>query len=345
MKNSNTKNLNNSNCSTMKSNNRNSNLQNSNIRNSDIENYESPFGSHGRSSLHILACVFLSAVIFLAFGLSLYQTRHSGNQWTVTSYAPVNGNQGTLYTITDNNNRLVIVDGGYDSDAQQVLNILKQHNYHADAWIITHPHPDHAGAFNAIMSTYPDTNVTIDHIYTTKINRKRYEETAHDYDGIDTYYTFDSLTQKMNNVSYLKAGDELDLIGLHMKVMHAWDEATEQQQATLLNDGSLMFRLSGRKNSMLFCADVQSEMEDEIISSYSDDLKSDYVECGHHGNWGLDTRFYDLVDPKAAFMDCPDQILNDTTGTHDAPQLKSYFEGKGVTVYSFRTAPNHVVLH
>ena len=240
--------------------------------------------------------------------------------------------------------RLVIVDGGYDSDAQQVLSILKQHQYHADAWIITHAHPDHAGAFNAIMATYPDTNVKIDHIYTTRVNRKRYEETAHDYDGIDTYYTFDSLTQKMNNVSYLKAGDELDLIGLHMKVLHAWDKATEQQQATLLNDGSLMFRLSGQRKSMLFCADVQAEMEDEIISSYSKDLKSDYVECGHHGNWGLDTRFYDLVDPKATFMDCPDQILNDSTGTYDAPQLKAYFEKKGVTVYSFHTAPNQVVL-
>ncbi len=292
----------------------------------------------------ILSCVLLCVIILGAFFLALYQTRHSDNRWTVTSYAPANGEQGTFYTITDNNNRLVIVDGGYDSDAQQVLNILKQHNYHVDAWIITHPHPDHAGAFNAILSTYPDTNVTIDHIYTPKINRKRYEETAHDYDGIDTYYTFDSLTQKMHNVSYLKAGDELDLIGLHMKVLHAWDKATEQQQATLLNDGSLMFRVSGRKSSMLFCADVQSEMEDEIISSYFKDLKSDYVECGHHGNWGLDTRFYDFVDPKAAFMDCPDQILNDTTGTYDAPQLKSYFEEKGVTVYAFHTSPNHVVL-
>lgn len=292
----------------------------------------------------ILACILLTIFVLAAFCLALYQTRHSCNRWTVISYAPVNGGQGTFYTITDNNNRLVIVDGGYDSDAQQVLSILKQHQYHADAWIITHAHPDHAGAFNAIMATYPDTNVKIDHIYTTRINRKRYEETAHDYDGIDTYYTFEGLTQKMNNVSYLKAGDELDLIGLHMKVLHAWDKATEQQQATLLNDGSLMFRLSGQRKSMLFCADVQAEMEDEIISSYSKDLKSDYVECGHHGNWGLDTRFYDLVDPKTAFMDCPDQILNDITGTYDAPQLKVYFEKKGVTVYSFHTAPNQVTL-
>ena len=317
------------------------------MKDSKIRNHKASPGRAGDSpgrERQVLACILLCGIILTAFGLTLYHTRHAGNRWTVTSYAPANGNQGTFYTITDQNNHLVIVDGGYDSDAQQVLNILKQHNYHADAWIITHAHPDHAGAFNAILATYPDTNVTIGQIYTTKINQKRYEETAHDYDVIDTWYTFNRLTQKMNNVTYLKAGDELDLIGLHMKVLHAWDKATEQQQANLLNDGSLMFRLSGRKTSMLFCADVQKEMEDEIIFSYSNDLKSDYVECGHHGNWGLDTRFYDLVDPKAAFMDCPDQILNDTTGTYDAPQLKSWFEGKGVTVYSFHTAPNHVVL-
>lgn len=115
------------------------------MKDSKIRNHKASPGRAGDRpgrGKQILACILLCGIILTAFGLTLYHTRHAGNRWTVTSYAPANGNQGTFYTITDQNNHLVIVDGGYDSDAQQVLNILKQHNYHADAWIITHAHPD-----------------------------------------------------------------------------------------------------------------------------------------------------------------------------------------------------------
>ena len=95
---------------------------------------------------------------------------------------------------------------------------------------------------------------------------------------------------------------------------------------------------------MLFCADVQAEMEDEIISSYSKDLKSDYVECGHHGNWGLTMDFYSQVNPKAVFFDAPSSVIDNEQENYDGYQLRDDLTARGCTIFRWGSAPNAVTL-
>lgn len=266
------------------------------------------------------------------------------DSWQITQYGDEGGYQYMFYTIVDNTGRLVIVDGGFEGNADVVRNVIKQHNNHVTAWIITHPHPDHVGAFNAIMSANTDNAVTVDRIYTIPVNKERYEATAQDYDDIGAFEKFYSLSQTMNNISYLNAGDELDLIGLRMQVFHSWDANVDALPDHLCNDGSMMFKVSGRKKSMLFCADVQSEMEPYILASYRNQLHADYVQLGHHGNWGLTTDFYDVVNPSAVFFDGPRSLIDDESGKYDGYLLRNYFAAKGIPEYRFTTAPNTVVV-
>lgn len=44
-----------------------------------------------------------------------------------------------FYTIEDKNNHLIIIDGGWTSDAGQVWKEIEEHNTIVDLWIITHP--------------------------------------------------------------------------------------------------------------------------------------------------------------------------------------------------------------
>lgn len=266
--------------------------------------------------------------------------------WRITQYASVTGQQGMFYTIEDQDGNLAIIDGGYTEDADQVTGVIRAHHNHVTAWIITHPHPDHVGALNAILQKNAEDGrkIRIDHIYTTKVNRKRYEATARPYDGIGSFETFYSLTEKLPELTYLQENDETDILGLHMKVLHAWDEHVDEQTKNLCNDGSLMFTLSGNNQRFLFCGDTQKEMEQYMIPAHQEELRADYVQCGHHGNWGLTTSFYDLVNPRVAFLDAPSYILNDRTGKFDGPALKQYFKEKGVTVYALKGAPHTVIL-
>lgn len=291
--------------------------------------------------LRILIILGAAAAVFIGM---LFYLKSKRSPWTLTQYGSEDGNQMMFYSITNSRDQLVLIDGGWDTDAERVREVIEAHGGHVDAWVITHPHPDHCGAFNAIMAANTDGSVVVDKIYTTPVNRKRYQETAHDYDMIDAYETFYILTKDADNVVYLKEGDAFDLIGLTGKVLHAWDEHVDALKDHLCNDGSLMFRLDALKDSILFCGDVQTEMEPFINDIHRDELKATYVQCGHHGNWGLSEDFYDLVSPEAAFVDAPSSIIDDESGVYDGWKLRDYFREKDVMVFRFETAPNTVVL-
>lgn len=298
-----------------------------------------------------------SKIIFILVGILLILLTIEGvllitvepwreKQWTITEYASTTGQQCMFYTIIDADGNLAVIDGGYDADADQVRDVIKKYGGHVNAWIITHPHPDHAGAFIALYPRIKDEGITVDNVYATDVNFDRYRETAQDYDGFEVCEAFYKLVPDVKNLKFLHEDDTLDLLpGLSMKVLHGWDENVDALPDHLANNGSLMFKIYGIKESMLFCADTQKEVEDQIIRNHGDELKSDIVQCGHHGNWGVTTKFYDLVDPSVAFMDGPDSLIEDTTGTYDAPELKKYFIEKGVRIYKHAAAPNKIILH
>lgn len=283
------------------------------------------------------------AILFL-FPMVVSAKPANSKQWKITQYGGTKS-QRMFYTITDSKNRLVIIDGGYKGNADEVKNIIKKHNNHVYAWIITHPHPDHAGAFNQVMKTNKKKRIKIDKIYSVKYNYNRYKETAQSFDDFETCTAFDKILKKQKKVNYLSEGDTFKLLGLDIKVFSAWNENTDKFNSHLCNLGSLMFKVSGSSKSMLFCADTQSEIEDSIIEKYGDELEADYVQCGHHGNWGLTTKFYDVVSPKVAFMDAPDSIVNNNNGKYDGYVLYNYFKQKGIKIYYFNKKSHTVKIY
>jgi len=271
-----------------------------------------------------------------------YDAATDSVEWTVTQYGiSATGSQRMFYTIKSDTGKLVVIDGGWEDDAAEVTRVINANGGHVDAWIITHPHPDHVGTFNAIMSSSAASLIRVDRIYTTKVNTATYKATAHEWDDYSSYEKFSRITASLSNVTYLKEGDTLDLIGLDMKVYHAWDSNVDALTGNLCNNGSLMFKISGDSTSMLFCSDTEKVME-KYIKKYTADMNSTYIQLGHHGNRGLTKSFYASFSPKGVFADAPGYILDDTSGTYDAPELMSYLSG--VTIYRADKAPNRVVL-
>lgn len=304
-----------------------------------------------REKAVVLLCM---AGVLLLKGNNVYQ---SGNYtwiqnwekitetWTVTQYASVTGAQQMFYTIEDMQGRLVIVDGGYDVDAEQVQNVIAAHDNHVEAWIITHPHPDHVGAFNVIAAS-PD-GIVVDHLYSVQVNYERYQETAQEYDGFEaceTYFQVLENLEKTTEVHYVQENDEFEMIGLKVKVLHGWDEEVDSLPDHLCNNGSMLFVVSGHLDKMLFCGDVQKEVERGIIERHKHELDVDYVQTGHHGNWGMTTDFYQYMTPKGVFFDSTDALLEPGEIGYDAGELKAYFETQGAIFYNFSTAPNQIIL-
>ena len=282
-------------------------------------------------------------LLLLAAGCGSYHGEEKPHGWMITQYGNPDGNQLMCYTIEDMDGNLAIIDGGYDEDADALREIIKQHGNHVSVWVITHPHPDHAGAFNVIMEEPGE--IQVDYIYTVEVHGDRYRETAQDYDRFDVYETFLRLTENMENFQYVYEDDEFEILGLHAKALHTWDDSTDELDVNLCNNGSMMFVLSGEKEKMLFCADVENEMEGFIMERHMDELDVDYVQTGHHGNWGPTLEFYDCMSTKGVFMDAPNWLVDTEDDGYDAYILKDYFEEKGAEVYSFSTAPNVITMY
>ena len=105
----------------------------------------------------------------------------------------------------------------------------------------------------------------------------------------------------------------------------------------------MCFIVSGNYDKMMFMADILPQVENEILSRHLDEINEvDYIQLGHHGNWGPTTAFYDNTSPRAVFFDCSRAVFN--LDKYDASKLKAYFEGRGIDTYTVETQPNFIVI-
>ena len=209
-----------------------------------------------------------------------------------------------------------------------------------DAWILTHPHQDHIGAFNLLYTELE--GITVKTIYTVDMATPEECLNVASWDSVDAYNDFLSLN--VPNLQYLYAGDKLDICGLKFKVLNTYDDNVKNLSRDYLNDGSMMFKVTNQNESMLFCADVGISMSDFLLNKWGNELQADYLQMAHHGFGGLNDNLYQTVNPKIAFFDAPDWLMFDETGKYDTPQNAEFMNSIGSEIYSFNTAPNSIVL-
>lgn len=295
-----------------------------------------------------LLAVCLIALVSAAYFFSLRSRMDSTGylpdtsaEYVVTQYPDATGVQGTFYTIA-NDDFLIIIDGGWAENSDAVRSVIAEHGNVVDAWIISHPHQDHAGAFNEIYANPGD--ITIRAIYDNGFDYDFIEASGEPYDDITVMETYHALTEGADNLTHLKRGESLSLCGLTLDVYNAYDDtvlAAVGDEKDYQNNASLLFKISSENSSMLFCSDIKYDMNDTLLSAYRDSISCDYVQTGHHGNWSFSNEFYEATGASVYFIDAPSSITDNAD--FPASALKEELQKNG-TVLDFRTAPNSVTL-
>lgn len=294
----------------------------------------------------ILLCFLLVAACYFFYEKSrqdsLGYEPDLSTEYLVTQYPDATGQQATFYTIS-NDDVLILIDGGWAGNADAVRKVIASHGNVVDAWIISHPHQDHAGAFNQIYTNPGD--ITIRAIYDNGYDHDFIEATGEPYDDISVMETFYALTKDEPNLTHLHRGDHLSICGLTFDIYNAYDDlvlTNVGDEKDYQNNASVLFKVSSAHNSMLFASDIKYDMDPFLLSTYGDDLSCDYVQTGHHGNWSFSDEFYDATGASAFFIDAPDTLTENPD--FPASALKDSLLGKGKTVLDFSTAPNSVTL-
>ena len=294
----------------------------------------------------IAAIAVLGACLFLIGKSNKKKEDDSWRQgqtaWKITQYGTGEDSQMMFYTIERSDGAFLVIDGGWNWNEEAVRKVIKEHGNHVDAWILTHPHPDHIGAFNAIMKN--PNGITVDMVYDVYIDLEEYRSVANEWDEIGVYE--DYLLMAFDGVfpvTHIERNMELEILGLKVTCFNAYDDEVSSRTEAICNNGSLMLKMEGSTESILFCADVEYAMQDYLIETYADKLTADYVQMGHHGNWGLREGFYDVVKPQGAFFDGPDSLYVESQ-LYDGFRMMEHIKKMGAAIYTLNEAPNSIII-
>lgn len=272
--------------------------------------------------------------------------------WVVTQYGEDEDVQLMCFTIEGNKNGLVIIDGGYDND-EETLKILeekiKENGNVVNSWILTHFDEDHAGAYMALRDRI--SNLKVGKLYVPDMpDYETCVESVSWYEEDELNLLKKYLSLNVPEKELVHAGDIIDnVIGLKMEVLSSYDDWMEEKNmSNLLNNGSIVFKLYGNEESIMFCGDAQSkEISDHILKDYSkEELKSDYLQVAHHGNNSFSDEFYETVNPKVAFFPAPTVIMENVHNISwfSVEEISKLLEEMGATIYSFADSPSQIVM-
>ena len=265
--------------------------------------------------------------------------------WAVVQYADASGNVGLFYSLYNAEDETVIlIDSGNPGNADVVRQAINDLGGHVDAWFLTHYHPDHIGAFNAVWDEVKDQ---IDQIYVTPMDYETYESIAHEWDDPQTFATFLENTKGYENIAALHRGDEFEIDGLRIQIFNAYDEHVKELSTDWCNDCSLVIKISAEEESMLFFGDLSRAgvpLAEYILDTFGvDTVRADYVQGGHHGNWGLPISFYEKIKPKEFFFNAPEWVM--TGEQYDAKDLEAWCMEQGIITHDYREGNAGFILH
>jgi hypothetical protein len=164
-----------------------------------------------------------------------------------------------------------------------------------------------------------------------------------DWSLYEKYLALDESERTIVNVGF----EIDDIIGLKFKVLSVYESWMDDEVSNLLNNGSMIFKLYGNEESILYCADVQTNrVEKNLLENYKEDLPSDYIQIQHHGNSIFSEDFYKIVNPKIAFFDAPTSIVENQNNVSwfTIVETKKMLEDWGVKTYYFNTTPNSIIM-
>lgn len=296
----------------------------------------------------ILITLLLIIITILTI-ISIYLINNKNTQWNITQFGDNVGAQMMCYTVEGNKDGLIIIDGGYKDNQEQfefLKNKIKENNNIVDAWIITHFDSDHAGVFLKVQEELKDVKIKKLFVQDAPEDIEILKQNASWEDDWSTYE--ECMKIELPQKIKVHSGDFYkNITGLDLKILCSYDEWIDEKTNNLLNNGSIVFKLYGKEQSMLFTADIQNQpISKYLIDNYKEDLKSEYLQVPHHGNNSMGEEFYKLVKPSVAFFSAPDWLMNNDgkVSWFTVETNRKILEDLGSQIFWHNTSPNEIIL-
>lgn len=223
------------------------------------------------------------------------------------------GAQMMSYLIDTPEGQVVMIDGGHpvEEDARYLYELLLERGGKVDLWLITHAHSDHYGALCWMLENITPFDIEIADLRFSFPPAEWLDSV--DSDGpLQTIFTR-LLERNALRPKALQAGDTFTVGGMRLDVL--WD-GSHYRRYHCVNDTSCVIRAHYPKRDVLFLADLGREAGADLLAEIgAEKLRCDIVQMAHHGQDGVDRRFYEAVRPKVCLYCAPDWLWDCDSGS------------------------------
>lgn len=238
----------------------------------------------------------------------------------MTMLSSQGGAQMLSSVIRSQNGSLVVVDGGWEADGGYLVEHIKANGGVVDAWLITHPHSDHAGALYDILKNRSD-EIEINRIYYSFAPVSWYEEVSP-----EDVVMVRNLVEELDKLPQEKLCDS---VGKGYKI------TVDNLQITAMNDryqldtdpvnnSSITYMVDTGEKKVLFLGDMSYDGGSRLGRECGDSLKADIVQMAHHGQNGVGRSIYQSIAPKICLWPTPQWLWdNDNGGGYNSGPWKT----------------------
>lgn len=241
------------------------------------------------------------------------------------------------YILLTDDDKLVVIDGGLDGDANYLVDRIKEihPDGRVDYWLFTHIHCDHAWALATILDTRPD-ELKIGQIYADFPTAEWAKRAEPDSYGISVKIL--SAFAKHPNVAKMPKNQPLRLGSVEITALNELNDLDLDQPGLTINDTSIVYRVKTPKTTLLFLGDLFIHGQKRILENQPPEaFKADVVQTAHHGQNGVTREFYELVKPSACLWCTPDWLWDNNppgsgsdTGPWKTIQTRAWMNELGV---------------
>lgn len=215
------------------------------------------------------------------------------------------------YIITTNAGELIVVDGGLPEDAHYLANVIKSKGGRVSAWLITHPHSDHVGALTKLINEGME-GITVDGLYYKYQDMDWYirNEAYRSQMVADSIEAFNKLNPSVRHGD-IKKGDIIELGGAKIHILNNPYLFT----VNAINNSSIAYRIDINGKRILFLGDMGPEAGESLKNDVpAKELKADYVQMAHHGQYGVNKDVYELISPRVCMWNAPAWLWDNDNG-------------------------------
>lgn len=222
-------------------------------------------------------------------------------------YDNAKNRQMMSFIITTKDGKVIVIDGGYDEDAEKLLKNLRQitggDRPHIDAWFLSHAHEDHINALANLLENHCE-DFTCDGYYYCFPSVQYVEKYEHG-SAVTISRFYANLPKIASVANVVSAGDLYRIGDASFEILQTYDDTNTED---IVNNSSTVIRMTLDEKTVLFLGDLGARGGERLVARLKDSLKSDICQPAHHGQDGAERPVYEAIRPSACLWCTPDWL-------------------------------------